>query len=288
MPCTGPRDAAFNCKVLVKDALRQNDFAAQTDETVNTSPQSSGAWMCKCTVHYGSQSARAPTGLSHPARHCIWQEQRGGCAGQVAFMAGSMKGTASHCPMASFQVVPGPQVPAPHVASGGADVVSLQHPLQSQPKMLLISLQVCNLDTSEQLTVPILVQFVRHGSGGREGGIRGGGEGESELWQHPLQSQPFSLRRPHVVNVISSPQVAWRHCLPHTSVLALMPVSPLVAVDTCKLPPRNEPWAGHDWVAWQLRPSILTSTEPMLTPKEGSNPVLVAKPRNCASITYAR
>jgi len=132
--------------------------------------------MRKCTVHYGSQNARAPTGLSQPARHCISQEQRGACAGQVAFMPGSMKGTASHsqlashCPMAPFQVVPGPHVPGPHVpgpqvASGGANVVSLQHPLQSQPNVLLISLQVSALDTSEQLNVPIRVHVLRHGSG---------------------------------------------------------------------------------------------------------------------------
>jgi len=118
-------------------------------------------------------------------------------------MAGSMKGTASHCPMASFQVVPGPQVPAPHVASGGADVVSLQHPLQSQPKMLLISLQVCNLDTSEQLTVPILVHVLMHGSGGGRGGGRGGGGGDRSLWQQPSQLHPFSLSKLHVVSVSS-------------------------------------------------------------------------------------
>jgi len=102
-------------------------------------------------------------------------------------MAGSMMGTASqsqsasHCPMASFQVVPGLQVPGPQVASGGADVVSMQHPAQSQPTVLLISLQVSVLDSSEQLTVPIRVHVLKHGSGGSRGGGTGGGGGERPL-----------------------------------------------------------------------------------------------------------
>ena len=89
--------------------------------------------------------------------------------------------------------------------------MTLQHPLQSQPKVLLISLQVCNLDTSEQLTVPILVHVLRHGSGGSRGGGRGGGGGERPSWQQPSQLQPFSLSKAQVARKKSWEQVACRH-----------------------------------------------------------------------------
>ena len=81
------------------------------------------------------------------------------------------------------------------------------------------------MDTSEQLTVPILVHVFRHGSGGGRGGGRGGGGGERPLWQQPSQLHPFELSKPHVASRKSSEQVACRHDRVHGSwLLAFTPV----------------------------------------------------------------